>query len=79
MKPEDTRPQPVTVFSRGPQNQRCACKCPAGPCEHVWDGPSKFVAFGAREGSDLLVRRLARASCSRCGMDGLTHDLWALP
>lgn len=47
----------------------CYCACPAGPCEHVWDGPNADIRDD--EGAFLG----AEATCSRCRLGAMTHDL----
>ena len=56
------------ISACGPSSSRCRCACPAD-CEHVWDGPWRAHEDG-RGGS---------ATCSRCHMDMLDHDLWVMP
>ena len=46
--------------------------CPSGPCEHQWDGPER-IFDPATEGYG------ATATCSRCGMDAVAHDMWVAP
>ena len=47
----------------------CYCACPEGPCQHVWDGPEES---DPDEG-------WSSATCSRCGMSALGHDLRCSP
>ena len=61
-----------TVFTCGPSTATCKCECgrePLGPCEHQWDGPER-IFDPATEGHG------ATATCSRCGMDAMAHDMW---
>ena len=46
----------------------CACRCPDGPCEHVFDGWEDDP--DGRGGSVL---------CSRCGTSAMAHDLRVMP
>lgn len=47
---------------------RCYCDCASGgPCEHDWSGP--MVEFDSG----------CSASCARCGMTAMTHDLRVMP
>ena len=48
----------------------CYCDCANhGPCEHTWDGEPW-------ESEDRLC---ASATCSRCGMTAMSHDMRVLP
>ena len=58
---------PATIMLCGPGNLICRCRCPDGPCEHVWDGP------GETDG------HMSSATCSRCGKSALSHSLWVGP
>lgn len=58
---------PVTVFVCGPSSRTCRCRCPEGPCEHVWDGPTE------------TFDRVTSGTCSRCGRMQSQHDLWVMP
>jgi len=60
-------PVPVTVIACGPSSKTCKCECPDGPCGHVWDGPPRV------EGT------MESATCSKCGMAAIDHDLWVSP
>jgi hypothetical protein len=53
----------------GPGSPKCKCRCPDGPCEHVWDGPTWTSEDG----------RASSATCGRCGMIAMDHDMWVLP
>lgn len=65
-------PTEVTAIACGPQRLSCPCKCPDGPCEHVWDGPMTPAApFGVVSGESV--------TCSKCGIQAITHDLWTMP
>lgn len=57
----------VEVFLCGPSTAKCSCKCPDGPCEHVWDG----------EGVEDEL--MSSVTCSRCGMAAISHDIWVGP
>jgi hypothetical protein len=49
---------------------RCYCACgsnPPGPCEHTWDGPAVEFDSGVS------------ATCSRCGLSAMSHDLRVMP
>ena len=59
----------VSVHMCGPQSAKCSCKCPDGPCEHVWDGPEEVFDDG----------RGSSATCSRCKMTAMAHDMWVCP
>jgi len=49
----------------GPSSAACKCECGrGGPCEHKWDGE-----FIRTEGGGT-------ATCSRCGMDAMSHSMW---
>lgn len=71
----DNRPldEQVTVFACGPSSQRCKCECgtPGGKCEHKWDG----------DGAEHVDEYGATwsATCSRCGMEAISHDMWVGP
>jgi len=56
----------------GSGSPTCRCKCPDGPCEHVWDGEWKdwTEPSGAHIGS---------VTCSKCGMARIDHDMWCGP
>lgn len=56
----------VIHVCRGASTSKCACRCPDS-CEHVWDGPYVDIEGGYA------------VTCSRCGMDSLTHSMWTLP
>lgn len=47
----------------------CYCACPAGPCEHKWDG----------EEYTSEDECCFSATCSRCGSTAMSHDLRVLP
>jgi hypothetical protein len=59
----------VSVHVCGPQSAKCSCECPDGPCEHVWDGELYTSSDGLGES----------ATCSRCGMVAMHHDMWVMP
>lgn len=61
-----------TAIACGPSTPTCRCKCPDGPCEHVFDGP--FIEHRDEDGCHT-----GTATCSRCGMEAIVHDLWVLP
>lgn len=59
---------PLTLIACGPSTGTCKCECATGgPCEHVWDGPEKTDG------------NLSTATCSRCGMPAIEHDMWVMP
>lgn len=59
----------LMTFVCGPSEPpKCICKCPDGPCEHVWDGP-------VVEPDELS----STVTCSRCGITAMNHDLWTMP
>jgi hypothetical protein len=41
--------------------------CGTGDCDHVWDGPG--IEWDTGEA----------ATCSKCGVDAMTHSLWNGP
>ncbi len=48
----------------------CYCACASGgPCEHKWDGETYESGDGA----------VGSATCSRCGMTAMSHDLRNAP
>lgn len=47
----------------------CYCNCPAGPCEHTWDGPGYVSEDGC----------LSSATCSRCGTTAFSHHMRMMP
>lgn len=51
----------------------CYCACPDGPCQHTWDGPTKPI--GLEEGEDESQAQGFSVTCSRCGMDAMSHDI----
>lgn len=51
---------PVTIMVCGPKN-----------CDHVWDGPEVPILA-----DDGVTEIGSTATCSKCGMDALTHSLW---
>jgi hypothetical protein len=58
----------ITVASCGPSTGTCICECSTGgSCEHVWDGPW------------FMENNMGTATCSRCGMKAIDHDIWVLP
>lgn len=62
-------PEPITVISCGPSTKTCKCNCPDGDCEHVWDG--KGVEEELEGGGGM-----SSATCSKCGMPAISHDMW---
>lgn len=54
-----------------PSTQTCQCNCPDGDCQHKWDG--KKTAW------DELGSHCESATCSRCGMTAMAHDIWVMP
>ena len=59
-------------ISRGPSSAICLCRCPDGLCEHVWDGP---VEESDTEGGGFY----SSATCGKCGMSAMSHDMWCGP
>lgn len=58
----------LTMIACGPSNSKCKCECATGgSCEHKWDGPEKTDG------------NLSTATCSRCGLSAMEHDLWVCP
>ncbi len=58
----------ITIITCGSSTSKCKCACSTGgPCEHKWGGPVKELERGAS------------VTCSRCGMDAMSHDLWVGP
>jgi hypothetical protein len=56
----------ASVFKCGSSSEKCKCNCPIS-CEHLWDGePHIENGFGT-------------ATCSKCGMWAINHDMWVLP
>lgn len=45
----------------------CYCACPDGPCQHEWNGPWEESDYGGS------------ITCSRCGMDNMSHALRTAP
>lgn len=62
--------QVVRIICERPE--RCSCACPAGKCDHIWDGPVHNEDQGTYGGFES-------ATCSKCGMLAVEHDLKALP
>lgn len=58
----------VDIIVCGPSTPKCRCQCPDGPCEHQWDGPEIDLGGGAYS-----------VTCSRCGKDAMSHDMWVAP
>lgn len=53
----------ITMFAcYGSSSAECKCRCPES-CEHTWDGPFAPMLHGGS------------ATCSRCGMLAITHDM----
>lgn len=44
---------------------RCACACPDGPCDHLFNG----------EWMEWDDGRMASATCSRCGLTAMSHSM----
>lgn len=67
--------EPITlIHGCGPSTGRCKCECSpeGGSCEHEWDGPTYREEFPGGGGQES-------ATCSRCGMTAIAHDMWVLP
>jgi hypothetical protein len=56
----------ITIHICGPSTATCRCNCPES-CEHKWDGPTVRFENGAS------------VTCSRCGMDAMSHSLMVMP
>lgn len=55
---------PDGVIVCGPSTiGKCVCKCPES-CEHIWDGET------------IDEEQMSTATCSRCGMWAINHDMW---
>jgi hypothetical protein len=55
---------PDGVFVCGPSRiGKCKCDCPKS-CEHVWNG------------AVIEEDEISTATCSRCGMWAINHDMW---
>jgi hypothetical protein len=61
-----------THVACGPSSASCKCQCPNGPCEHKWDGEERVHEY-PEGGCSCSV------TCSRCGMDSMSHDMWVMP
>lgn len=60
----------LTVITCGPSSAKCRCRCIEGKgCEHVWDGETDRDYY---ENGNI---RSESATCSRCGMTAMHHDL----
>lgn len=60
----------VTFEMCGPSRGKCKCECSTGgPCDHDWDGPWEESEDG----------RMGTATCSKCGMDAMSHSMWVGP
>ncbi len=62
----------VTHFTCPATAHTCACRCPDGPCEHVWNGSGRD--WETPDGGFVST-----ATCSRCGMTAIDHSLWTGP
>lgn len=67
-----TKEKATTRFACGPSTKRCQCRCPDGDCEHRWDGERERIEH---DGGSVS----ASATCSRCGMSAMSHDMWVSP
>lgn len=65
------RPDTALILC-GSGSDRCRCDCPR-TCEHRWDGPDEAI----RDAGGRMVG--GSATCSRCGMAAMDHDLRVLP
>ena len=54
------------IVACGPSRPGCKCNCPES-CEHQWDGEVEEFHNGWS------------ATCSKCGMSAMNHDLWVAP
>lgn len=65
---DDQSKKAFTVAVCGPTSYpKCICKCPES-CGHVFDGEIIEVGQGSFS-----------VTCSRCGVDAMSHDLWVMP
>lgn len=69
-----TDDNPIIVHSCGPSRPGCECRCTAEKrdCGHVWNGE-------AEEGETAGGGFYSSATCSKCGMSAIAHDLWCGP
>lgn len=64
---EETKKPELTRHVCGPQGE-CGCKCPDGPCGHVWGDELKDMGGGAWS-----------VVCVKCGMSSMSHSIWVGP
>lgn len=57
----------------GSSSPTCKCECPDGPCEHQWDGEPYEGPGPFGDGY------CESATCSKCGMPRINHDMWCGP
>lgn len=64
----------VVVHSCGPSRPGCECKCTPEKrdCGHVFDGPWEEFETGGGAWCGT-------ATCSKCGMSAMSHDMWCGP
>jgi len=65
------------IFFHASHSHGCYCACPDGPCQHIWDGPSRPI--GLEEGEDERNAPGWSVTCSRCGADAMSHDMRCAP
>jgi hypothetical protein len=70
--PPPEPPQGASLFLCGPSTAKCVCKCPDGPCDHVWDGEGV-------EGEEPGGGYFSSVTCSRCGITSMSHSQWVGP
>lgn len=70
---------PSGVLVCGPSTiGKCKCSCPKS-CEHLWDGPvvhDEDPDSAEIMGNEYVPAPLTTATCSRCGMWAINHDMW---
>lgn len=65
------------IFFHASHSHGCYCACPDGPCQHVFNGP--VVPLGLEEGEDPKQACGWSVSCSKCGLDAMSHDIKFMP
>lgn len=56
----------IIGFVCSASRENCECRCPES-CGHKWDGPT------------LVFDNGGTATCSKCGMSAMDHDVWVTP
>ena len=69
-KAEPGQDSSIGVFICGPSTKTCKCNCPES-CEHDFTG--EWVT--GKEGNC----EWGSATCSKCGMTSMAHDMWVGP